>query len=61
LKEALDVLDEYPASSVFIIPARLDDCLPSDDRLRELHWVDMFKNWDLGVERILKTIADSQQ
>ena len=59
LKEALDVLDEYPASSVFIIPARLDDCLPSDDRLRELHWVDMFMNWDFGVERILKTIANS--
>jgi len=60
LKEALDVLEEYPASSVFIIPARLDDCTPSDERLRDLHWVNMFDNWDLGVERILKTIGDSQ-
>ena len=37
LKDALEVLDEYPASAIFIIPARLDNCAPSDDRLGDLH------------------------
>jgi hypothetical protein len=56
LKDALEVLDEYPASSIFIIPARLDNCAPSDVRLGDLHWVDMFPNWSDGLARIIKTI-----
>lgn len=56
LKDALEVLDEYPTSAIFIIPARLDNCAPSDDRLGDLHWVDMFPNWSDGLARIIKTI-----
>jgi len=56
LKDALEVLDEYPSSAIFIIPVRLDNCAPSDDRLGDLHWVDMFPNWSDGLARIIKTI-----
>jgi hypothetical protein len=56
LKDALEVLDEYPSSAIFIIPVRLDNCVPSDDRLGDLHWVDMFPNWSDGLARIIKTI-----
>lgn len=59
LKDALDILEEYPTSSVFLIPARLDNCTPSDDRIRDLHWVDLFEDWEVGIDRILKTIVDS--
>ena len=59
LKDALDILEEYPTSTVFLIPARLDDCTPSDDRIRDLHWVDLFEDWEVGIDRILKTIVDS--
>lgn len=59
LREALDILEEYPTGSVFIIPARLDDCTPLDDGIRDLHWVNLFEDWEVGIDRILKTIADS--
>lgn len=55
LKDALDILEEHPITSVFIIPARLDDCTPADDRIRDLHWVDLFVDWHHGVEQIVKT------
>jgi TIR domain-containing protein len=57
LKDALAVLEEYPQSAVFLIPARLDDCRTSDYRLDELHWVDMFPNWEEGLAKILRAIA----
>jgi hypothetical protein len=56
LKHALDILDEFPESSVFIIPIRLDNCVLRSERLRKLHWVDIFNNWEEGLEQILKTI-----
>lgn len=55
LKDALAVLEEYPASSVFIIPVRLDDCEPSYAGIRELHWVDLFEGWDKGLASIIRT------
>jgi hypothetical protein len=57
LKGALEIVDEYPESAVFLIPVRLDDCSLSDSRLRDLHWVDMFSAWDEGVDRILKSLS----
>lgn len=42
LKDALDILDEYPSSAIFLIPVRLDDCVASDVRIEDIHWVDMF-------------------
>lgn len=56
LKEAIDQLDEYPATKVFLIPARIDDCKPLEERLGDLHWVDMFPDYDDGLSRILTTI-----
>lgn len=55
LKDALAIFEEHPVSSVFIIPARLDDCAPADDRISDLHWVDLFADWNHGVEQIVKT------
>jgi len=41
IAEALDVADEKPEGSIFIIPLRLEEC-DVPDRLREWHWVDYF-------------------
>ncbi len=50
LKLALDVADEKPENTIFIIPLRLDDC-PAPRRLRGWHYVDYFpanrKDWVL--------------
>lgn len=56
LKQALDILDEYPESAIFLIPIRLDNCNPTNEKLRELHWIDIFNDWEDGVVQILNTI-----
>lgn len=59
LSRALDELDSFPDSHIYLIPARLDDCGMPRHRLRELHWVDLFPDWASGVSRILNTIGKS--
>jgi uncharacterized caspase-like protein len=56
IREALDVVDEFPESEIFLIPARLDDCQPSHGRLNTLNWVDMFPSYDRGLAKILRTL-----
>ena len=54
---ALDILDEFPEEDIFIIPVRLNECSPSHEKLKELHWVDMFPSWDDGLKKILSVIS----
>lgn len=56
LKEALELLEQMPPSDIFIIPVRLDACEPLDERLQELHWVDLFESYAEGVNLILQVV-----
>lgn len=56
IRQALEVLDEYPATGIFLIPVRLDNCSPMHEKLLHLQWVDMFPDWDDGLARILKAL-----
>jgi formylglycine-generating enzyme required for sulfatase activity len=42
IKWALDVLDQTPEGTIYLIPARLEEC-QVPDRLSELHWVELFE------------------
>ena len=42
IRRALDVADEKPEGAIYVIPLRLDECEPSFERLKKLHWVDYF-------------------
>ena len=42
IKRALDVLDEMPEDTIYLIPTRLELC-EAPDRLSYLHWVDLFE------------------
>ena len=43
LSFALDVADEQPEGTIFIIPARLEDCqIPT--RINKWHWVNLFES-----------------
>jgi formylglycine-generating enzyme required for sulfatase activity len=42
IRRALDAADEKPEGAIYIIPLRLDDCSPSFEGLKKLHWVDYF-------------------
>ncbi len=54
LKTALDILDEFPQDEIFVIPVRVDECEPQDERLKDLHQVDLFPNYAEGLKKILR-------
>jgi formylglycine-generating enzyme required for sulfatase activity len=60
IKLALDVADEQPEGSIFMIPVRLEECaIP--DRLSNIHYVNLFE--ERGYERLLRALhlrADQQ-
>lgn len=59
IRIALDTADEKPDGTIFIIPARLEDC-EVPDRLAKFQWVDLFEKD--GYERLFKALqirADS--
>lgn len=55
--EAFEVLEEFPESAVFLIPVRLDDCEPSHRRLMDLHRMDLFPDWEVGLTRLLRALG----
>jgi hypothetical protein len=57
LKIALDLLMEMPQHKIFVIPARIDNCVPSHQALMELQWVDLFNDYHNGLGRILRVIG----
>jgi TIR domain len=57
LKFALNVLDEFPESEVFILPIRLDECEIPYEQLRDKQYADLFPNWQIGTETVLKSLG----
>ena len=55
IRLALNIADEKPEGSIFIIPARLDNCtVPT--RLSRWQWVDLFK--ETGYTRLLRSLQE---
>lgn len=57
IKEALDVLQEFPKGAIYLIPARLDKTEPIDEDLNELNWVDLAPDYHDGFARILSSLS----
>jgi predicted aspartyl protease len=55
---ALDELDEFPQSEIFIIPVRVDDCKPTHENLNELNWLDLFPSYQNGLQKLLHVFKD---
>ncbi|MCL4271498.1 MAG: TIR domain-containing protein [Anaerolineales bacterium] len=53
IKFALDVADEKPEGTIFIVPAKLEEC-SVPDRLGMYHWVELFEKD--GYERLLRAL-----
>ena len=60
ITEALDILDEYTESDIYLIPVRLDECLPSHSKLRSLNYLDLFPDWEQGVQKLLRALRVDQ-
>lgn len=54
IKYALDVADQQPEGSIFLIPLRLEKCIVPD-RLKRLQWVDFFKY--TGFTRLVNSLT----
>lgn len=50
---ALDIADEQPEGTIFLIPVRLEDC-SVPDRLNRWHWVDLFEK--RGYKRLIRAL-----
>lgn len=57
IKMAIDILDEFPIDSIFILPVRVDNCKPIDEKLNSLHMVDLFPSYSEGIKRILRVVC----
>ena len=53
IKRALDIADEKPEGTIYIIPVRLEECDPPE-RLQRWHWVDLFDT--NGYNRLLVSL-----
>lgn len=56
LRHALDCSRRLPLDDVFIIPVRLDECRIPARIQRETQYVDLFPDWDSGIERVVRII-----
>jgi len=54
---ALDVADEKPEGTIFVIPGRLEPC-DVPDRLRRWQWVDLYEAG--GYEKLLLSLRDRE-
>lgn len=59
IKFALDIAKEKPPSTIFVIPARLEECQVPDE-LADFHWVDLFfdgKSFnETGYQKLLHSL-----
>ena len=57
LKTAFDELGRIPPDEIYIIPVRLDYSKPKHDELKELHWIDLFLDYEDGLNNILRAFS----
>jgi tetratricopeptide (TPR) repeat protein len=56
-KYAIDNYDKFPESEVYIIPARLDNCDIPFEKLQDIQYVDLFPDWNKGVNQIIESMG----
>jgi len=54
IRLALNIWDEKLEDDIYLIPARLEDCDVTHEKLRELQWVDLFE--PDGFQRLIQAI-----
>ena len=55
IRRVLDLADEKSEGAIYIIPLRLDECEPSFERLKKLHWADYFTPH--AHEKLIKSLS----
>jgi len=60
LRYALDCASRIPLDEVYFIPVRIEECSVPVRICRELQYVDLFPDWDRGLQRVLDAM-DAQR
>jgi len=61
LKMAIDILGEMPLSEIFLLPIRLDDCNPLDEKLQDINWGNLFPSYEDGLKQILRVLTHKNE
>jgi hypothetical protein len=61
LRYALACAAKVPLDEIFLVPLRLDDCVVPRRISRQVQYVDLFPNWDAGVNRVIAVINHQHQ
>ncbi|MBV8570484.1 MAG: TIR domain-containing protein [Acidobacteriaceae bacterium] len=56
LEYALGVASRVPAEEIFFVPIRLDECEVPRQIARKVQYVDMFPDWQRGVDHLLQAL-----
>jgi SIR2-like domain/TIR domain len=56
IKYALEIFGYYPEKAIYMIPVRIDNCEIPFERLEDIHYADLFPDWDSGVKQILRSM-----
>ena len=56
LRYALDCARRVPLDEIYIVPLRLDPCAVPRTIQHELQYIDLFPDWNGGIERLLNML-----
>jgi hypothetical protein len=56
IRYALDCRHRVPQDEIFLIPARIDACAVPARIQRELQYIDLFPDWQRGLDRIVSAM-----
>jgi hypothetical protein len=56
MRYALEAARRLPLDEVFLLPVRLDECPVPSDVARDMQYLDLFPDWEAGMDRLLKSI-----
>ncbi|MCP4105107.1 MAG: hypothetical protein GY749_06160 [Desulfobacteraceae bacterium] len=54
----MEKLDEFPTNEILIIPVKLDNTKPLDEKLQNLHWADISSSYEKGLKDILRVLKN---
>jgi hypothetical protein len=61
LRYALNCAGKVPLDEIFFIPLRLDDCVVPRPIARQVHYLDLFPEWEAGVSRVIAVIRAQEE
>jgi hypothetical protein len=56
LRQAIDILEEFPPGEIFVIPVRLERTEPAHAALKRLHWIDLFPSYEQGLKKLARSL-----